>query len=64
MDYAGILDFDSPSHSCKHCDAVGIECPACDGEGILAEMGEMARCKLCQAEGVLFVRFEEHEESQ
>jgi DnaJ-class molecular chaperone len=62
MDYVGMIDIDSPSHSCKHCDAVGIECPACDGEGTVTHFrgghDYENECRLCKGEGVLFVRFE------
>lgn len=65
IDYVGEIDIDSTSHSCKHCDAVGIECPACDGEGIVTLFRDGQdyenECRLCDGEGVLLVRFEEEE---
>ena len=66
LDYVGDMDVDSPTHSCKHCDAVGHECPACDGEGIVTRFaGDRdyeTGCNLCGGDGVLFVRFEKRSE--
>lgn len=52
------------SHVCKHCDALGMECEACDGSGQTAdgtgqsssEGGEDFRvvlCPACKGEGVI-----------
>jgi hypothetical protein len=49
----------SPSHICKHCDATGDECDACDGEGgEVVDIGErdnggVALCPPCKGHGVV-----------
>lgn len=55
-------DFDDPepdsdprySHVCKHCDAVGSECPDCDGAGgDLYDTDFEWECERCKGEGVV-----------
>lgn len=44
------------THVCKHCDALGMECEACDGSGVDAGMelsGEDETCSECKGEGVI-----------
>jgi hypothetical protein len=43
-------DPDAPDYACKHCDARGVECEVCDGDGT-DEDGEL--CAVCNTEGVI-----------
>lgn len=51
---------DDYGFACKHCDAKGIECSGCQGEGIVVRDGGErdyeTGCNLCRGDGVLFVR--------
>ena len=45
------------THTCQHCDAVGNECVACDGDGQdrASSLGDdMMPCGECNGEGVIF----------
>lgn len=41
------------THSCKHCNAVGIECDNCSGSGSDPD-DEDVRCDDCNGSGVVF----------
>lgn len=59
---------DDPTHRCKHCDAVGFDCPACDGDGTITRFGDDRHyetgCNLCHSAGVLFIRFGSHPDDE
>ena len=42
-------------HVCTHCNAVGITCDLCDGEGVY-EGDDDVVCPGCDGEGVLYLR--------
>lgn len=44
------IDYDLPSHACKHCEAMGDECLRCDGTG---ESVAGVQCDTCNGEGVV-----------
>lgn len=54
-DWFGDFDDEEPdadprySHVCKHCDAIGSECPDCEGIG----GDEDAECERCKGAGVI-----------
>lgn len=41
-----------PTHSCKHCEQLGVECEHCDGTG-QAHGDEEHNCSFCHGEGVI-----------
>lgn len=43
----------SAEYECKHCDALGMECPECDGDGRDNPLSEDAMCPECDGEGVI-----------
>ena len=56
------IDEFSPSHICKHCDAVGDQCETCEGDGDVPVIGldddggfvdREARCPSCKGYSVV-----------
>ena len=41
---------------CKHCTAVGMRCPCCDGDGVDRELGP-DDCRECKGEGAVFMHY-------